>query len=34
MQYDSQEARDYTEDLFERYAYFTMKASADLAKEK
>jgi len=34
MQYDSQEAREYTEDLFERYAYFTMKSSVELAKER
>lgn len=34
MQYDSQEAREYTDDLFERYAYFTMKSSVELAKER
>jgi ribonucleotide reductase alpha subunit len=32
--YDSAEAREYTENLFERYAYFTMQSSVDLAKEK
>ena len=31
---NSEEAKDYTKDLFERYAFFITKASADLAKEK
>jgi ribonucleotide reductase alpha subunit len=34
MRYDSEEAVKYTDELFERYAYFTTRASVDLAKEK
>lgn len=32
--YDSVEARDETDRLFERYAYYTYRASIDLAKER
>ena len=34
LNYDSQEARDYTYDLFRNYSHQTLKASADLAKER
>jgi ribonucleoside-diphosphate reductase alpha chain len=34
LRYDSKEARDYTDKLFEKYAYFTLKASNDLAIER
>jgi ribonucleoside-diphosphate reductase alpha chain len=32
--YDSEEARQETDRLFERYAYYTYRASVDLAKER
>jgi len=34
LNYDSEEARDYTDKLFEKYAYATLKASNELAKER
>ena len=34
MMYDSKEARDATDDLFENYAYHVIKASNDLSKER
>jgi ribonucleoside-diphosphate reductase alpha chain len=34
MMYDSKEARDATDDLFENYAYHVIKASNDIAKER
>ena len=33
MMYDSKEARDATDDLFENYAYHVIKASNELSKE-
>lgn len=34
MMYDSKEAREATDDLFENYAYHVIKASNDLSKER
>ncbi len=34
ISYDSEEAREETDRLFERYAYYTYRASVDLAKER
>lgn len=34
LAYESEEARKVTDDLFERYAYHTYRASADIAKER
>ena len=34
ISYDSEEARQETDTLFERYAYYTYRASVDLAKER
>ncbi len=34
LSYDSKEARDITDKLFEKYAYTTLKASNELAKER
>ncbi len=34
ISYDSEEARTETDRLFERYAYYTYRASVDLAKER
>jgi len=34
MAYDSQQARDHVDELFERYAYAGLKASNQLAKER
>jgi len=34
MMYDSQLARDHVNKLFERYAFYTIKSSNDLAKER
>ena len=34
LRYDSPEAVQHVDDLFEQYAYFTLKASVDLAKER
>ncbi|MDD3302128.1 MAG: ribonucleoside-diphosphate reductase subunit alpha [Candidatus Gracilibacteria bacterium] len=34
LNYDSEEARNYTDKLFEKYAYATLKASNELAKER
>jgi ribonucleotide reductase alpha subunit len=34
LRYDSPEAVKHVDNLFEQYAYFTLKASVDLAKER
>jgi len=34
LRYDSKEAVEHVDKLFEQYAYFTLKASVDLAKER
>ena len=34
LRYDSQEAIEHVDKLFEQYAYFTLKASVNLAKER
>jgi ribonucleoside-diphosphate reductase alpha chain len=34
LNYDSLEAREYTDKLFEKYAYATLKASNELAEER
>jgi ribonucleoside-diphosphate reductase alpha chain len=34
LAYDSKEARDVTDKLFEKYAYRTLKTSNELAKER
>jgi len=34
LAYDTKEARDVTDVLFEKYAYRTLKASNQLAKER
>jgi ribonucleoside-diphosphate reductase alpha chain len=34
LAYDTKEARDVTDELFEKYAYYTLKASNKLAEER
>jgi ribonucleoside-diphosphate reductase alpha chain len=34
IKYDSEEAIQHVDKLFEQYAYFTLKASLNLAKER
>jgi len=34
LSYDTQEARDETDRLFELYSYYTLKSSNELAKER
>ena len=34
MAYDSEEAREHVDALFEKFTYYTYRASIDLAKER